>query len=305
MIIMKNIVFLLLLLSSIPGFAQKLPMEKNPTIDSLISTVTNLSKKGDSSAALEMINKAALDYPDNPKLLTARGLLLAGTFHDIAAAYSDFDRVVNLWPLEGSIYLLRARCAMDLKKFKQANTDFIKAYQFMPKQGYPDYTPAGLIDQINLSAGLTNLKAYEFLKEGSALIESKDYNRALEKFSKAIKTDKNYAPAYSLRGLMYQMLNNNDKAIADYKKCLELNPYSDMALFGLAEIQKLREDYHSAIATYENLLRLKPDHLPALVGIGLSLYKTGEKNKACEYWTKAMNAGSLQAKDYLGKVCGQ
>jgi len=64
----------------------------------------------------------------------------------------------------------------------------------------------------------------------------KDYQKAIELFSKAIELNPNYIEAYFARGFTYYQLKNKASAKADYKMCLKLEPNYEMAIQGLNEL---------------------------------------------------------------------
>lgn len=68
---------------------------------------------------------------------------------------------------------------------------------------------------------------YEYLNQ---------YEPALSHFNNAIQSDTAYAEAYYMRGLCYEALGNNTKAVADYKRTLVLKENYDLAIKGLNRI---------------------------------------------------------------------
>ncbi len=65
----------------------------------------------------------------------------------------------------------------------------------------------------------------------------KDYQQALDAFSKAIELNPNYLEAYFARGFTYSRLNNTPSAKADYNMCLKLQPNYDLAIEGLNDLK--------------------------------------------------------------------
>lgn len=59
--------------------------------------------------------------------------------------------------------------------------------------------------------------------------ELQNYQEAITDFTKAISVYPEYFEVYNDRGTAYSRLNRNNKAIADYKKALEINPNYDLA----------------------------------------------------------------------------
>jgi tetratricopeptide (TPR) repeat protein len=63
---------------------------------------------------------------------------------------------------------------------------------------------------------------------------------ALIALDEAIRIDGAFDPAYFYRGNVYSMLNDLDKAAADYKRALEINPRNEQAARGLSRVTNRR-----------------------------------------------------------------
>ena len=121
-------------------------------------------------------------------------------------------------------------------------------------------------------------KAKELFEKGVDLYKKDDYAGAIAKFSEVINLLPNDAESYSLRASAYKWLGNWDKAAADYEKDFELNPKPGAA----------------AIIYFQ---------------LGEGFEKTGNKNKAIEYYQKSVEHGdidgcSLQGLKRLGAASG-
>ncbi len=64
---------------------------------------------------------------------------------------------------------------------------------------------------------IKNLTATEWFEKGFFLINSSDYNGAVEAFNKSIDLDPTYSEAYVCRAIVYDKIGNNAQAIKDYK----------------------------------------------------------------------------------------
>jgi len=77
--------------------------------------------------------------------------------------------------------------------------------------------------------------------------------------NEVLKLNPNHAGAYGLRANAYDMMGNDDQALADWSRLLEMNPndatvYNDRSYF-----YSSRGKLDKAIADMEMYLRLKPD----------------------------------------------
>ena len=75
---------------------------------------------------------------------------------------------------------------------------------------------------LGCSSGL-DAKGQAFVK-GRELFLNKDYDSAIEQFTKVIDMDEKFAEAYTFRGNCYLALKKNDEAVKDFSKAIELNP---------------------------------------------------------------------------------
>ena len=84
------------------------------------------------------------------------------------------------------------------------------------------------------SSGLDS-KGQAFVK-GRELFLNKDYDSAIEQFTKVIDMDEKFVEAYTFRGNCYSALKKNEEAVKDYSKAIEIDPNNSGAFLnrGLA-----------------------------------------------------------------------
>ena len=118
--------------------------------------------------------------------------------------------------------------------------------------------------------------------------EERDYNRAIESFTKAIELNPDFAKAYTNRAVTYQCKGLFDRAIADHTKAIELK--SD-----LAEVYNNRGaaygeqgDCDRAIADHTKAIELNPNHPEVYNNRGVAYYKKSDYNRAIEDYTQAI-----------------
>lgn len=118
---------------------------------------------------------------------------------------------------------------------------------------------------------------------------------------------KNLAAAYYMRGVAYFRRNSNDRAIADFRKAIEINPRLPQAYNGLGVVYSAKKDHDRAIDHFSKAIRIQPKFGPAYMGRGNAYqnkYATDERaiadcTKATEMNPKDAGAYNCRAWGYL------
>jgi len=74
------------------------------------------------------------------------------------------------------------------------------------------------------SSAAAGQKAAFYVNLGFSYYKTGKYQMAVEQFEKALSLDKNYRNIHALLGSAFLQMGNTDKAIAAYKKQIELTP---------------------------------------------------------------------------------
>jgi type IV pilus assembly protein PilF len=125
---------------------------------------------------------------------------------------------------------------------------------------------------------------------------------ALEELHTAINADRSYAPAYDALALVYMELKENDRAEANFKQALKLNPNSsetrnNYGLF-LCQSGKEQEGLRQLLDALKNPLYQTPD--VAYRNAGLCARKTGDLKQAQGYFERAVKLNARQAQAWFG-----
>lgn len=118
----------------------------------------------------------------------------------------------------------------------------------------------------NLTYGQTAEEYYNIANNKS---DSKDYQGAIENYTKAIDLNPNYSIAYVNRGDSKIKIQDYKGAIADFSKAIELNPKNSDAYYNR----------------------------------GVSNSKLNQKESACLDWIKAEELGDTDAYDLIKQYC--
>jgi len=73
----------------------------------------------------------------------------------------------------------------------------------------------------------TPSEAEEYVSLAQEAYTDGNYNEAISYLNQSISLDPNYAYAYYCRGVVYNASGETERAIADFQKCLTLNPDAD------------------------------------------------------------------------------
>ncbi len=123
----------------------------------------------------------------------------------------------------------------------------------------------------------------------------KEYDKAIDDYTKAIELNPDSADAYYNRGLAWQNKKENEKAIADYEKAIinynkaiEINPKDAELYIWRGNALYYYEDYDRAIEDYTNAIECDKNLADAYYNRGLAWFANKKYNKAIADFTKAI-----------------
>jgi Flp pilus assembly protein TadD len=119
-----------------------------------------------------------------------------------------------------------------------------------------------------------------FLDQGTTWLDKKEYDKAIESFSGAIRLDPQYAEAFHLRYIAWDSKNERAKASKDIDEAIRLDP--TVALYHLERgLQRFEEkDYGGAIQNFDEAIRRDPKDPGSYRFRGLSRLNRGENDRA-------------------------
>lgn len=135
--------------------------------------------------------------------------------------------------------------------------------------------------------------------------DKKDYNKAIEDYSKAIELNPDFADAYYKRGFVWQGKKEYDKAITEYDKAI-LNYSKDINIDskntesyfwrGVAFYHKA--DYNRAIEDYTKAIELNPNFADAYYNRGLALFAKKKYDEAIKDYNTVIDLDLEYADTY-------
>jgi len=116
--------------------------------------------------------------------------------------------------------------------------------------------------------------------QGMAAWQKKDYQQAAEKFEKAVADYQQYDTAYNNLGVMYAHLGQNDKAMAAFKRAVELNDKNADADRNLARMLIRQKDYPQAEELLKKALTVQAPDAATLTMLAITEIQDGKTDDA-------------------------
>lgn len=138
------------------------------------------------------------------------------------------------------------------------------------------FSPPMKIATANLEIGNTK----KIFTEGIINTKNKNYEQAVENFTKAIELNSNFASAYSNRCLVYLQWGKYEEAIADCTEAIRINPENIEANLNLGLAYDKIGNYQQAIAEYTQVLNHNHNDFRALYNRGLANFELNNYQEA-------------------------
>ena len=212
-------------------------MELNPN-DAQVNWLLGRAydKKGEIDTAINYYKKAVELKPDSLMANFSLAFCYETKSTDPTRAHAIYERILSLNPkgdnptekfiLKMTYQGLGNSYNYDKKQYDKAVVYYKKSYDIEPN--------AFICEKI-----ASSYKALE------------DYAKELEWRNEAIKLSGSDCSSYSLRGSAYYRLGNYEKAMADYRKAIELDPAQPHAYYNMGLIYEANENLPEAIKYFQ------------------------------------------------------
>ena len=188
-----------------------------------------------------------------------------GALADYEQAITDFTKAIALAPTVAVYYEYRADATRAAGRFAESLPDYAKAIQLDPQ---------------NTARYLARAKAYRSQEKFAEAIA--DFDRAL-----ALNPDKD---TYNLRGICYEGMNDDAKAVESYTAAIELAA-DDAVIVGNRAVVNIRlHDYDAARADAQRAIELDATDARNYNTLGDAYYYPGDYAKAEEQYALATRA---------------
>jgi tetratricopeptide (TPR) repeat protein len=102
-------------------------------------------------------------------------------------------------------------------------------------------------------------EAEDYFRQGYVAAMSRDWEKAISLYSKAIGVSQDHVEAHFQRAATFDILGRTDEAISDYEATLKLRPDYYLAMEYLAKLYEGKGEYLKAVELYSKALPLVPD----------------------------------------------
>jgi tetratricopeptide (TPR) repeat protein len=128
----------------------------------------------------------------------------------------------------------------------------------------------------------------EWVDRGVEACKNKNWDEAINFFSKAVESDPKNALAYSYRGAIYFAKGDLDKAIDDLSQSIHLNPRNESAYMNRGSAYRAKEDFSKAITDFNTCLHLNSSNHLAYKNRAACYSSQGSFNKSIKSWNEGL-----------------
>ncbi|KXA95917.1 hypothetical protein AKJ37_06510 [candidate division MSBL1 archaeon SCGC-AAA259I09] len=129
----------------------------------------------------------------------------------------------------------------------------------------------GAVDTFTRVIKLDSNYAPAYNDRGSSLFSMGKYEEAIDDYDKAIELDPDYAPSYANRGLAYSRIGKYEKALEDYNKAIDIDPRNMKAYKNRAELYLFLEKFDESLKDSQKVLESSDEKKDTAIGLMLSI----------------------------------
>lgn len=134
------------------------------------------------------------------------------------------------------------------------------------------------------------IKAHDYYKKGFQDYNNRDFEKAINNFTSALKCNPSLSSVYYQRGLSFRHMGNYEKALQDFKDSAKLENSAEMKGFAhlnCGVVYEKLEKYNEALNHYDQAVQINPTCYQAWCNRGNMLMNFNNFEKALESYTKA------------------
>jgi len=242
-----SLTVLLTLLTTSPALADRTTAARNQGFQ--------LYEAGRYQEAIVELNRVLEKHPRDLEALIKRGNCYL-RLDQPARALPDFDRVVHYSPLLPGALTDRGIALLMLGRNEDALESFNRAVRAWKTPSFLDLGSMidGLVPVPNTARGLSSTKSRQIVQ--------------------------GQATAQSGLGQAYHRLGQDEQAVVEYNRAIEIYALDPNAYIGRGDCRLSLGEYDQALADYNEAIRLGPDHSRAYSSRGKLLEATGQDARA-------------------------
>ena len=231
--------------------------------------LSNYYKRAEMACDLRRFPQMLADYNNiiesDPKAIKA--YLCRGNYYlnnrQNELALADFTKAIESNPQEPEAFIKRGDSYLSMNKYAEAIADYDKAASLNPSD--------------------TRI----FIGRGRAYLITGQVSKAITEFSNsiAVKSEPN---SYYLRGIAHYRQGRLDLTLADFTRCIELDPHEAYGYYQRGIIHHLRQEEVEAAKDFSAASKVSPRNGVILFALAQSLEKNQEQDKALEAYQLAL-----------------
>jgi PQQ-dependent catabolism-associated CXXCW motif protein len=212
--------------------------------------------------------------------------------YDYAVAF--FSEAIQRNPAHVDAYYHRALAHANNGHFAASLGDLLKVIELAP------------LRTADIEARITDRKnaakyAGGYTDRGDNYYSDRDYDSAIDQYSKAIELAPNSAGAYNRRAFVYSKKDDYDNAIKDLDQAIALEPKYAASHDNRGEAFYYKGDYDAAIRDYEKAIELGFDKVTSFGHLGRAYLAKHDFERAIQVYDKMIalqpdNADALRAR---------
>jgi len=220
-------------------------------------------------------------------------------------ALKDFDLSLS-YGSTAELFINRALLYQKMEKSYLAIVDLKKAIELEPTNYLAWYNLVLLDDKVLLPSELIEDESFAPMMNltGANAYESKEYDRSILHYSKALEINEQDDLSLIGRGKSFLKINRFVEARRDFLKALQLNPKRTESLFLVGNSFFYEGDFEEAVAFYEKYLSIDPAYDAIWYNAAMSYLSLDDQRKGCLYLEKAANLGMKAASKMQEEHCG-
>jgi len=202
-----------------------------------------------------------------------------------------------------AFYILKGLTAQEGKDYERAREYYQKVTRLEPDNSYA-YLYMGMvdIDQGEYKQGLkaldktlafspdnaTTIRANVYINKGNAYLNLLDYEKALAAYKKSLEIKPDIKGVHALMGLTHSYLSNYATAIHELKESLDEGPENADTYNAIADVYLIQKKYSLAITHYQKALDLDPEHAQTHYDLGRLNLEQANYDDAAKHYQKAL-----------------